>query len=222
VKQPMQDADTATRIILAAEALFASHGFAQTTLRQITAKADVNLAAVNYHYGSKHGLIEAVACRFVDPLCRTLDQMLAERLAADAAAPRVEELLELLVRTLLQVQDRNASALALFMRLLDLAYMPGQEELRQFLSASYAPRLASFLQLLRKDCAPMQDNEFFWRLHFLLGSLVFTLSNYETLNQLEREAGHEQPDIERILHRMIPVISAGFQARAESTLMCRV
>jgi len=48
--------ETRIRILEAAAAIFAQHGFAATTIRQICSKAQVNLAAVNYHFGSKEGL----------------------------------------------------------------------------------------------------------------------------------------------------------------------
>ena len=44
----MAQPDTVQRILDAAESLFADKGFAETSLRQITGKAQVNLAAVNY------------------------------------------------------------------------------------------------------------------------------------------------------------------------------
>src|SRR5678816_574617 len=60
--------ETRTRILDAAEELFMLHGFEGTSMRQLTAKADVNLAAVNYHFGSKDALIEAVFRRRLDPM----------------------------------------------------------------------------------------------------------------------------------------------------------
>jgi AcrR family transcriptional regulator len=55
--------DTATRILDVAERLFVEHGFEATSLRMITQQAEVNLAAVNYHFGGKEGLYEAVFSR---------------------------------------------------------------------------------------------------------------------------------------------------------------
>src|SRR5258706_10616177 len=52
--------ETRTRILDAAEELFMQHGFEGTSMRLLTAKAGANLAAVNYHFGSKDALIEAV------------------------------------------------------------------------------------------------------------------------------------------------------------------
>ena len=62
--------ETDTRILLldAAERLFAEAGFAATSLRNITAAAGVNLASVNYHFGSKDALLEAVIQRRLGPV----------------------------------------------------------------------------------------------------------------------------------------------------------
>lgn len=218
----MQEPDTATRIILAAEELFSEQGFIETTMRQITARAEVNLAAVNYHYGSKSGLIEAVAQRFLDPLCEQLEQRLADREIEGGDYPAVEELLEVLMRALLVVKDVNPHALSLFMRLLDLAYAPGQGELRAFLIKGYGQRVLPLIELVRRNSAPIESDEFFWRLHFLLGAMIFTLSNYATLSSFSKEESDSAGDIERALHRMIPVLSAGFQARGETTRFCKV
>ncbi|WP_409525969.1 TetR/AcrR family transcriptional regulator [Nitrincola sp. MINF-07-Sa-05] len=213
--------DTATRIILAAEALFAEQGFTETTMRQITAEADVNLAAVNYHFRSKQGLVNAVTERLMEPLCDEIEVALADRLASSSNI-QLEELLEMLMRALLHVNQQNTFSLSVFMRLLELAYMKNQEELRDFFVSRYAPRLESYLRCLQADAAPMEENEFFWRLHFMLGAVVFTLSNYHTLLILEKRSFKDSAEIEQILHRMIPVLTAGLQARAENNYFCRL
>ena len=59
---------TKNRILAAAEALFMEHGFEATSLRAITTAAGVNLAAVNYHFGSKEELFQSVLSRRLDPM----------------------------------------------------------------------------------------------------------------------------------------------------------
>src|SRR5437899_12857181 len=59
---------TKDRILDAAESLFMEHGFEATSLRSITAAAGVNLAAVNYHFGSKEELFQSVLTRRLDPM----------------------------------------------------------------------------------------------------------------------------------------------------------
>ena len=70
---------TKQRILGAAEELFARHGFAGASLRQVTAAAQFNLAAVNYHFGSKENLINEV-------FRRRLDGLNAQRMTALTAA----------------------------------------------------------------------------------------------------------------------------------------
>ena len=89
----MPHLDTSQSIVRAAEVLFAENGFAETTVRQITAKAGVNLAAVNYHFGSKKGLVQAVAEKFLGPLCEQIESSLAERLSASDHRVTLEEAL---------------------------------------------------------------------------------------------------------------------------------
>ncbi|HKY88129.1 MAG TPA: TetR family transcriptional regulator, partial [Pseudorhodoplanes sp.] len=59
---------TKERILSAAESLFAQFGFTGTSLRQVTSRADVNLAAVNYHFGSKENLVNEVFRRRMDDM----------------------------------------------------------------------------------------------------------------------------------------------------------
>jgi AcrR family transcriptional regulator len=207
----------------AAEALFAEQGFVETTVRQITSRADVNLAAINYHFGSKKGLIQAVAERFINPLCEELCGQLEDRLV-DQSRPTIEELLEMLMRSLLRVRRNNINTLPVFMRLLDLAYMSNQEELRQFLISRYKSKLDPFIELIRKDAAPMEDDEFFWRLHFMLGSMTFTLANIHTITALDKQKSSKDAgiEVEKVLHRMIPVLIGGLQARAEKLYFSRI
>ena len=104
---------TKDRILDAAESLFMEHGFEATSLRSITAAADVNLAAVNYHFGSKEELFQAVLTRRLDPMNQErLDLLTAlEREAApDACRLRADPVRD--VRAGAEARARPASAAA--------------------------------------------------------------------------------------------------------------
>jgi len=73
---------TRAAILNSAERLYADRGFADVTLRDIVAAADVNLAAVNYHFGSKDELIAEL---FVSRSLATNRERLNELKAAEAA-----------------------------------------------------------------------------------------------------------------------------------------
>ena len=77
----MAPPDTRTRILDAAEHLFAERGFNGTSVRAITDLAGANLAAVGYHFGSKAELLAAVIRRVTEPIIAAqgagLDRLLA-------------------------------------------------------------------------------------------------------------------------------------------------
>jgi len=99
--------DTKLKILDAAEKLFGINGFDTTSLRDITAAADVNLAAVNYHFQSKDSLIEAVIARRIEPVnnCRLA--------LLDAAGPNptVEQILEAFLRPVFEAHIESAMPL---------------------------------------------------------------------------------------------------------------
>jgi AcrR family transcriptional regulator len=68
LQAPLAGAGTCDRLLDAAERLFAAHGFRGVSLRELTAAAGVNLAAVSYHFGSKKELLRAVLERRVAPV----------------------------------------------------------------------------------------------------------------------------------------------------------
>jgi AcrR family transcriptional regulator len=99
--------DTKSRILDVAERLFGLNGFEVTSLRDITAEAQVNLAAVNYHFQSKDGLIEAVIARRVEAVNRRRFEML-ETLRP---SPSLEGILVAFLAPVLEQQFQPAVAL---------------------------------------------------------------------------------------------------------------
>jgi AcrR family transcriptional regulator len=85
---------TCERILDAAEQLFAEHGIRATSLRAITREADVNLAAVHYHFGSKEGLLDAVIERQAQVVNESrLDELARLEQQAGGEGPTPEALL---------------------------------------------------------------------------------------------------------------------------------
>src|SRR5918995_3621308 len=83
----MRVMETKEKILDAAERLFATHGFAGTSLRAVTKEAGVNLAAVHYHFGTKEDLLRAVLSRIVIPVNRERLKMLEQVEAAAGSDP---------------------------------------------------------------------------------------------------------------------------------------
>lgn len=208
----MAQKDTVERILDAAEALFAERGFAETSLRTITSTAGVNLAAVNYHFGSKKTLIQAVFVRFIDPLVAELSKQLDIKEAKDQ--PTLNELINILTQSIYAVHGQSARKISAFMRLLGLAYTQSQGHLRGYLGERYGNVFRRFVDLLRPACPELGDVDLFWNTHFALGAAVFSLSNYEALaGMLESDVG-VSADMNTVVTRLLTFMTAGLQSRA--------
>lgn len=210
----MAHTETVDRILDAAELLFAEKGFSETSLRMITSKAKVNLAAVNYHFGSKNDLIQAVFSRFLGPLSQLMENGLREKNWAIETGnlPDLEEILTLYMHSLLKIPTSHENGVTIFMRLLGLAYTQSQGHLRKYLENEYS-RTFSIFKALVKQCTPdLSTEERFWRIQFTMGALAFTMSSIQPLTDiLENKAGAKS-DPEKVVNFLVPFLLAGFKA----------
>ena len=212
----MAQSDTVERILDAAEILFAEKGFAETSLRLITSKAKVNLAAVNYHFGSKKSLIQAVFTRFLGPLCANLEEELERLSSIDGPALTLEQLLEMLVQQTLAVKPRSGNDLSIFMRLLGLAFSQSQGHLRRYLNDMYGKVFHRYMLLLHKAAPEIQPVELFWRVHFMIGAASFSMSGIKALRAIVETEYQVHMTTEQVLRLMVPFLAAGM--RADSVL----
>lgn len=207
----MAQSETVERILDAAELLFAEKGFAETSLRLITSKAGVNLAAVNYHFGSKKALIQAVFSRFLGPYCASLERELDRRQGRPDSRPTLEELLEMLVEQALAVKPRNGDDLSIFMRLLGLAFSQSQGHLRRYLEEMYGRVFRRYMQLVHEAAPKIPPIELFWRVHFMLGAAAFSMSGIKALRAIAENDFGVDTSIEQVMRLMVPFLAAGMR-----------
>jgi AcrR family transcriptional regulator len=212
---PIRETPVATkaRILDAAETLFMEHGFEATSLRLITAAADANLAAVNYHFGSKEELFQAVLTRRLDPMNQARVALLDKFEAA--AAPEVlscERILAALFIPALELARDPARGGNNFLRLLGRAYADPAPFIRQFLSVQYAPMIARFKDAFARALPQLPRKELSWRLHFIMGALSYTLAGTDALKIIAELNPVETDNDEILLRRLAPFLLAGLNA----------
>ncbi|WP_132999710.1 TetR/AcrR family transcriptional regulator [Luteimonas arsenica] len=198
---------TKDRILGAAEELFAQHGFGGTSLRQVTSRADVNIAAVNYHFGSKENLINEVFRRRMDDMSR---QRLAQLEQARSEHPgELEPVLAAFVEPALALARDRQGGVA-FIRVIARAYAEKNDGLRKFLSEQYGHVLRDFARAMA-ECAPQLDKEqLYWRLDFLSGALTYAMSDF---GLIKRPAGvSEVAHRKRAAEELIRFAAAGIQS----------
>jgi AcrR family transcriptional regulator len=206
-------ADTKTRILDAAESLFMEHGFEATSLRSLTTAAGVNLAAVNYHFGTKEELFQAVLTRRLDPM--NLERIdLLQRVEHEAAGRTLsceKILFAMLIPALKLARDEKRGGKN-FLRLLGRAYADPAPFIRHFLSAQYGDMIGLYKEAFLKALPHLSRQELTWRLHFVMGALSYTLAGTDALKLFAQMTAVEQYDDELLLQRLAPFLVAGLKA----------
>jgi AcrR family transcriptional regulator len=205
--------DTKSRILDAAEALFTEHGFEATSLRQLTSAAGVNLAAVNYHFGTKEELFQAVLTRRLDPMNQERIDLLAryEREAGGQPLTCERILSAMLIPALKLARDEKRGGKD-FLRVLGRAYADPAPFIRNFLSAQYAEMIGRFKDAFQKALPHLTKQELTWRLHFVMGALSYTLAGTDALKLAAQVIPQEKDNDELLLQRLAPFLAAGLKA----------
>ena len=189
------------------------HGFEGVSMRMLTAKAEVNLAAINYHFGSKDALIEAV-------FRRRLDAMNAERIAelerleSDAAGKAVgaDAIIRAFIGASLRMIEDTRGGGRTFTRLLGRAYSEPAKAIRQLIGQMYAPAMERFKAAFAKALPELPKDELVWRMHFMFGTLAYTLAATDTVQLIAGAKPEDRYDARVLQERLTAFLSAGLLA----------
>ncbi|TXY88369.1 TetR/AcrR family transcriptional regulator [Vibrio cholerae] len=202
---------TKEKILDVAEGLFAEYGFNDTSLRTITSKAGVNLASVNYHFGDKKTLVRAVLNRYLEAFMPEMKQSL-ERLNErdDYDMAEVFEALRAPLHSLSELRPNGTSR---FMLLIGRGYTDVQGHLRWFITNRYNDVLTLFTDSVLKANPNLTRETLFWRLHFTLGTCVFTMASSQALAEIAENDFGSKVDPKSVVDQLIPYLAAGVAAK---------
>ena len=211
-----RNVDTRERILDAAERLFMAHGYEGTSMRQITGEAGVNLAAVNYHFGSKESLMQEVFRRRLDWLneerMRVLD---AYEKDAGGNALKPSQIVDGFFGTLLRLADHEQHGGMTFLRLLGRTLTEPSEFIRTFLAHEYKPVMDRYKEALFRALPVVPKAEIVWRFHFMLGATSYAIAGTDALRlvtdwQIEEEDSTDRLD--RLVPRLMSFLLGGLRA----------
>lgn len=203
---------TKNRILAAAEELFASTGVARTSLRAITALARVNLAAVNYHFGSKEGLVEEVYRRRLEPLNRARLANL-DRLEKKFPRPSLEKVLEAFMAPVVKLARDPAQGGPTVMRLLGQSHAEAEAPFKAWFAGEYRRVLERYHAALCRALPELPTEDVRWRLQFLVGALTYPVAERQLVELVTGEAINPE-DVQQVVERLLPFVAAGFRAPA--------
>ena len=169
--------DTKTRILDTAEQLFAERGYASTSLRNITTEAGVNLASVNYHFGSKETLLYQVLARRLGPIneerVRLLDQAAAK---AGDDEPDLEDVIRAFLLPAFQAFQENGEQGAQFMQLIGRTHSEINDQFRNLFLDLFRNVIQRFTLAFQQVFPHLSEEEVRLKLFFLVGAMAHTLA----------------------------------------------
>ena len=201
-RRPRADsAHTRTCILDAAEQLFSARGYSGTSLRAIADQAGVNLAAANYHFGSKAQLLEAALQRCVAPVN---DERLArlDALEADGQAPAPEAIVRAFVEPVVRAAATNSVP-----QLLARVFAEPQDVSVPLLKRTFAEVAQRFFAALHVALPGIDEQTLQWRFHLLVGCLVHLANFDRPLNLFG--AGTSPPEARMGVEQLVRFVMAG-------------
>ncbi len=203
-----RDAATKAAVLATAERLFAELGLRAVSVRDITAEAGVNLASINYHFGSKDALVFEIFRRRTAELSRERARRLHQAVDRHGGSPPVREILEALIAPPLiwsRIGHERRTALQFIIR----ARSEGGEDVREVLRTDVS-HLRPFADALLAARPDLPADEVYWRLHFVLGMIHNNrFAEFDRLHVLSRGVTREG-DTDALLARMLDFAEAGF------------
>jgi AcrR family transcriptional regulator len=206
---------TRTAILAAAERLYADRGFGDVTLRDIVAEANVNLAAVNYHFGSKDELIAEL---FVTRSLALNRERVSELRAAEekgGGRADIADILRALVGPTLRGclgPDNERSTAARFMIRVSIESVPPIRRIRN----REIDHLRKFIAAMKRSLPALGEVELYWGLHFALAMSQQTVRDSERLTKLS-EGKCDVNDVEGVIARVVDVAVMGLVGDARDS-----
>lgn len=195
--------DTKQKILDTAERLFAEQGYAATSLRQVIAEAEVNVAAVHYHFGSKEELLDAVVNRKAGPVTVSRMERLG-RVEASASLPDVEQVLEAFLMPTAEMAEHNPTFVRLMGRMVSDGMMP------RIVEKHFQESAMRFIAALMRALPHLQREELMWRVHFMIGAMAHTLTGQPVMHMVDPST-----DFPTRVRRLVRFLGAAFRAPAE-------
>ena len=205
--------DTKTRILDAAEILFAENGFKNTSIHRLARKARVNQAAVNYHFGSKDALVEKVIERRLCMISRHRMEKLKQIKAAvqrQGRRPDVQTLLRAYIEPALTLTEMTPGERH-FLVIVGRALAEPDETIRNIFIRQFEPSFLLLAELMQRALPDVSESVLRWRLHFAIGSLSHVMrlcGSQWPVADLEPQAD----DTETVLQMLVVFLTSGMTA----------
>jgi AcrR family transcriptional regulator len=199
------------RLINASEQLFADHGWNAVSIRTIVAAAEVNLAALHYHFGSKEQLLSEIFAARAKPIAEERVRLLNEVLSSPENPPLLERILEAFLRPALTIGSDLRFGGRAFVKLRARLATEPEAVSRKILANAFDESSGEFLTAFGRALPDIPQADIEWRFHFMLGAMFYTMADAGRIQSLTN--GRCDPgNVEAALKYIIPFLAAGFRS----------
>ncbi len=205
-------AETRQRIVETAEKLFALRGIEAVSIRDITQAAGVNLAAINYHFGTKYGLAAEVFKQCINPL-NVQRLVLLDDVEARSSdkPPKLEAVLEAMIRPAVDRGFDDEQDSETFLRLTGRCLSEPNAEVEQIVRAHFEKIIRRFDAAFLRALPGLDPEELFWRIKFMFGALHYSLLTCGKQKNLPVKL-RKTLDAEGLIQRLVTFTAAGLRA----------
>lgn len=203
------------KLLEAAEELFAEKGFEAVSVRDITTLAKTNVASINYHFGSREGLLTLVMMRYLTPVNEERIARLEtlERKWSGKSVP-LEELIDALVRPLVGQVRKSELSERLFYKLMGRIFAQQGDGLPPQIEDQLRQVLQRFTRSFSKSLPTVPADDLAWRIHFMVGGMIHLLTQQDVLQRLTNGVAGTPP-METTLGRFMRFAAAGLRESVE-------
>lgn len=179
--------DSHTRLLEAAERLFAEQGYHGASMRQLAATAQVNLGAANYHFGGKEALYIEVIRRRIRPINQArLERLRLAVVEAGGQPPPLPLILDIMIRPIFEAHRDPQGGGRHVVQILARSMTEPLPFMGDLLAEEFHATLARFSQVIRRHAPQLTPEEYLWRLSFVVGALQHTLGTLHQMSALTR------------------------------------
>lgn len=172
----MSESNTKDLILDSAENLFSDNGFSNTSLRAIMKAADVNIASVHYHFGSKAALVEAVLRRRVEPInARRIELLEQAEAASHDGSPPVADIVHAFLQPVREACLSSGEQRVIPRLMSRMIVETSDEEMRQVVASLFGKAASRFVAALSRALPDADPEVVFWRMHFMVGAMAFAI-----------------------------------------------
>jgi AcrR family transcriptional regulator len=200
---------TPERILRSAEQLFSARGIDGVSLREITSDAGVNSASAHYHFGSKNAVLEALFTLRARPIIERREEMLAQLKLDRYGRPVLEDVLRAFLQPALDLLNSPDGATFTLLRA-RMVLERGDAKLK-VMTRTFDRTNVKTLKMLAKALPKLPQKDLYWRFHFLLATMVYTMAQPGRIESVTK-GQIKTSDTDSALEQLIRFAAAGFRA----------